>query len=116
VVTENARTLAAADALARGDLREMGRLMDESHASLRDDFEVSSPALDAMVALARGQEGYIGARMTGAGFGGCAVALVEADAAAEFAAGVARRYESATGLRPAVYVCAAAPGASIETR
>lgn len=114
VVTENARVLAAAEALAAGDVRFVGRLMDESHASLRDDFEVSRPELDTMVALARSHDGCHGARMTGAGFGGCAVALVDATLATEFAADTARAYDAATGLRPAVYVCVASEGASLE--
>jgi galactokinase len=114
VITENARTLAAAEALARNDVREVGTLMDESHASLRDDFEVSRPELDTMVRLARAHAGCHGARMTGAGFGGCAVALVDADIAASFARDVAERYEHAVGLVPAVYLCSAASGASLE--
>jgi galactokinase len=114
VVTENARTLAAADALAHGDLRTVGTLMTESHASLRDDFEVSRAELDAMVRIAREQPGCYGARMTGAGFGGCAVALVDARTAEEFARVVAREYHRAIGLTPAVYLCSAAAGASLE--
>jgi galactokinase len=88
VVTENERTLAGADALASGDLESFGRLMDASHASLRDDFEVSGPELDAVTEVARGQEGCFGARMTGGGFAGCAVALVDGDAADDFAQAV----------------------------
>jgi galactokinase len=114
VVTENARTLAAADALARGDLAEMGRLMDASHASLRDDFEVSRRELDAIVAIARAQDGCWGARMTGAGFGGCAVALCETGSAEALAAETARRYEAEVGLKPSVYVCTPSDGASLE--
>ena len=79
VVTENARTLEAASQLEERNLARVGALMDESHVSLRDDFEVSRPELDAMVAIAREHDGCIGARMTGAGFGGCAVALVARD-------------------------------------
>jgi galactokinase len=114
VVTEDARVLAAAAALGAGDLRRMGALMNESHRSLRDDFEVSRPELDAMVEIARAQRGCFGARMTGAGFGGCAVALVERKAAERFASDVAKRYEDEVGLTPAVYVCAASAGASLE--
>jgi galactokinase len=88
--------------------------MDESHRSLRDDFEVSRPELDTMVSIARAHDGCVGARMTGAGFGGCAVAIVEAAAASSFESEVTHRYQAATGLRPAVYVCAAASGASLE--
>ena len=114
VVTENARVLAAAAALAGGDVRSVGRLMDESHVSLRDDFEVSRPELDTMVELARAHAGCHGARMTGAGFGGCAVALVDAGVAPAFAQETAHRYAAATGLQPAVYVCVASEGASLE--
>ena len=81
VITENDRTVEAAEALATGDAARMGELMNASHASLRDDFEVSSEALDVMVECARATAGCHGARMTGAGFGGCAVALAEAEAA-----------------------------------
>jgi len=115
VVTENARTEQAADAMATGDAAALGRLMYESHVSLRDDFEVSSPALDAMVETARAV-GCIGARMTGAGFGGCAVALVDASDADDFTTRVAARYAAETGHTPAVYVCQATDGAAVITR
>jgi galactokinase len=115
VVTENERTLAAATALEGGDAEDVGRLMDESHASLRDDFEVSRPELDTMVRLARSHDGCFGARMTGAGFGGCAVALVAGDTAQEFVREVTRRYGTEVGLQPALYVCTASQGASLET-
>ncbi|MFW5942629.1 MAG: galactokinase, partial [Chloroflexota bacterium] len=101
VITENERTLHAAEAMRGDDAQTMGRLMDESHASLRDDFEVSGEALNTMVSIARDQEGCLGARMTGAGFGGCAVALVETRIAETFAHDVARAYREATGLEPA---------------
>jgi galactokinase len=114
VITENARTLAAANALERDDVELVGRLMDESHVSLRDDFEVSRAELDLIVAMAREQPGCLGARMTGAGFGGCAVALVRAPAAPDLARTVAARYHEKTGLEPAIYVCSASAGASIE--
>ena len=113
VVTENERTLQAADALSSGDLERLGRLMDQSHASLRDDFEVSTEALDLIVDLARSQPGCLGARMTGAGFGGCAIALVEESRAAELADRVTERYMDALGLQPEAYVCGAADGVSI---
>ena len=113
VITENARTLAAADALERGDVAALGALMDASHVSLRDDFEVSRPELDAIVRLARAHPACLGARMTGAGFGGCGVALVERAQADNFAQLVAARYEAEVKLRPAVYVCTASDGAAI---
>jgi len=113
VITENARTVQAAEAMRRGDAAELGRLMHESHASLRDDFEVSSPELNTMVACARQEDGCYGARMTGAGFGGCAVALVRADTAQQFAGRVAASYQVVTGLQPHVYVCVATNGAEV---
>ena len=113
VVSENARVLAAAEALGAGNARRVGELMTESHRSLRDDFQVSRPELDAMVEIALAQDGCYGARMTGAGFGGCAVALVARDAAERFAGVVAGRYEREVGLTPAVYVCEAEGGASV---
>ena len=114
VVTENARTRAAAAALARGDVTDTGMLMNESHASLRDDFEVSCRELDVMVALAQSDEHCHGARMTGAGFGGCAVALVVREAAPVFSERVAAAYARAVGRPAAVYVCEPSAGASVE--
>jgi galactokinase len=115
VVTENARTLAAAAAFERHDATEAGRLMHESHRSLRDDFAVSSAALDSMVEIALESEGCHGARMTGAGFGGCAIALVAAEGAAHFVRQVERSYRSKTGIPAATYVCRPSRGASLET-
>ncbi|MEJ2359448.1 MAG: hypothetical protein P8Y13_15400, partial [Deinococcales bacterium] len=111
VVGENARTLAAAEAMRRGDAAALGRLMNASHASLKEDFEVSSEALDAIVACAHARPECRGARMTGAGFGGCAVALVEEGAVNAFVAAVAACYDD--GERQAsAYVCRPADGAS----
>jgi galactokinase len=87
--------------------------MNASHASLRDDYEVSSPALNAMVEVAQAQAGCYGARMTGAGFGGCAVALVETAVADAFAQAVTTRYREATGQEPSVYICVATEGAAL---
>jgi galactokinase len=115
VITENARTLDAATALERGDISRVGDLMKESHVSLRDDFQVSRSELDIMVELACAHAACYGARMTGAGFGGCAVALVDASAADDFARDITAKYEAATSLRPAVYVCRASEGASVES-
>jgi galactokinase len=111
VLSENARTLRAGQALRDADMELVGRLMAESHASLRDDFEVSSPALDAMVEIASAQPGCWGARMTGAGFGGCAVALVEREVAPAAGQAIASAYQDRMKLQPAVYVCRAADGA-----
>ena len=111
VITENERALQARDAMHAGDAVALGKLMIESHISLRDDFEVSSPALDAIVNCANADESCYGARMTGAGFGGCAVALVEAGGAAAFVERVTTSYIAATGNQPALYVTRASAGA-----
>lgn len=113
VITENERTLQAAEAMQRGDAVQMGLLMNASHVSLSDDFEVSSGELDHMVACALQQEACHGARMTGAGFGGCAVALVRGAAADAFASAVAAEYHRVTGISPSIYVCAASNGAEV---
>ncbi len=117
VVTENARVLDAVEAMQAGDTRRLGRLMDASHASLRDDFAVSSPELDRMVTCARQAEGCYGARMMGAGFGGCAVALVQKDTAdfavGDFVAAVETCYRVAVDLKPHIYVCTATDGADL---
>jgi galactokinase len=111
VITENARVEQAAAALTTGDFRHFGRLMAESHRSLRDDYEVSCAELDALAAIAASLDGVYGARMTGGGFGGCIVALVAAAAAdEELQQRIRDRYEAHTGLRPEVWVCAAGPG------
>jgi galactokinase len=110
VITENARVELAADALAAGDFHRFGALMDASHVSLRDDFEVSCPELDAMTEILRTLNGVYGARMTGGGFGGCAVALVDAAGAASVRREAARRYHAATGLEPDVWVTTAGRG------
>lgn len=113
VITENERTLAAAEAMRRGNAVEMGRLMNASHVSMRDDFEISRAELDTMVALAQAHPGCFGARMTGGGFGGAAVALVRSDAADDFAETVDAGYRKATGLKPRVYICEATGGAAV---
>jgi galactokinase len=111
VVTENERVIAAASALEAGDLPVFGRLMRESHVSLRDDYEVSCDELDLMVRLAESIDGVYGARMTGGGFGGCTVNLVHADRVPQFRSQLAADYARATGRRPEIYVCEAADGA-----
>ena len=113
VVSENRRTQEAATALAAGDLAALGRLMAESHASLRDDYEVSTPELDAMVEAAGAAPGFIGARMTGAGFGGAVVALVRAGEADSFMAAALDAYRTATGAEGESYLCVAADGAEL---
>ncbi|MGH9496157.1 MAG: galactokinase [Candidatus Sulfotelmatobacter sp.] len=111
IVRENERTLAAADALAAGDLPRMGTLMRESHQSLRDLYEVSCRELDIMVDSAEGLPGFIGGRMTGGGFGGCTINLVREQDAESFAAQIAERYRKATGIEPQTYLCTAEDGA-----
>jgi galactokinase len=113
VLTENARTLQAAAAMRAGDARELGRLMDASHISMRDDFEITRPEIDKMVALAQAHPASYGARMTGGGFGGCCVALVRAEGAQAFAESVARDYTAATSLTPAIYISQPSAGASV---
>jgi galactokinase len=113
VVLENRRPLAMADALGRGDLDRAGALMDESHASLRDLYEVSSPELDLVSSLAREHPACHGARMTGAGFGGCAVALVELDGAPAFIAEVDAAYRSRVDLPSAFFAFRPSAGARL---
>jgi galactokinase len=111
VVTENQRVLAAAKALQSGDAVRFGHLMYRSHASLRDDYEVSCRELDLLVHLASSIPGVYGARMTGGGFGGCTINLVKTDAADTFKAHIAEAYSEATGITPDVYICDPAQGA-----
>ena len=110
VVSENERVSAYADALTRGDLAECGALMLASHASLRDDFQVSTPELDLLVDLAI-QEGAFGARLTGAGFGGCVVALTFAGETDAVAQRVTASYRAATALTPSAFTARAVDGA-----
>jgi galactokinase len=110
VVSENARVLRAAEALAEGDVAALGPLLNESHASLRDDFEVSTPELDALVEALR-DAGAIGARLTGAGFGGCVVGLASRDEAEQIVETAAGRYWAQTGRQPRAFVFRAVDGA-----
>ncbi|NJD10649.1 MAG: galactokinase [Gemmatimonadetes bacterium] len=112
VVTEIERTRQAAAALERQDLAQFGRLMRESHESLRRDYEVSIPELDALVEVACEVDGVVGARLSGAGFGGCTISLVNESAVAEFLEHVPRAYRARTGRPATVHVCRAAAGAS----
>lgn len=111
VVAENTRVVEAAAAFAASDFAEVGRLMNASHESLRQDYEVSCPELDLMAELARRAPGVHGARMTGGGFGGCVVSLVDVAAAEHFAASVGPSYQRATGLDPMIFSCF--PGAGV---
>ena len=113
VVGENERVLATIEALQADDFGQVGALMDASHNSLRDDYEVSSDALDAMVAAMRGVDGCYGARLTGAGFGGCAVALAHPDAVQDIADAIYQGYAKATNIWPEVYTTPAGVGARV---
>jgi galactokinase len=110
IITENSRVQDAAAALERNDMRAFGKLVGESHQSLRDDFEVSCAELDLMVSLAYQAEGVYGARMTGGGFGGCTINLVDPRHVDSFKANVAEAYERSTRRKPEIYVCSAAEG------
>ena len=111
VLTENERVRRGAEALKSGDVLAFGRLMSASHASSRDDFENSSPALDALIEAAEDAPGFLGGKLSGAGWAGCTVNLVETDKAGAFAAAVAEGYARRTGAAPDVHVCHAADGA-----
>jgi galactokinase len=106
------RVLLAAEALESGNMQRFGELMYQSHLSLRDDYQVSCPELDVMVELARVIPGTIGARMTGGGFGGCTINLVERDAVAEFVRRISKAYQQRTSITPEVYVTEASDGAT----
>lgn len=111
VIGENLRTVAAADALMTHDLKTLGRLMAEAHTSYSKDFEASCPEADSMVDLAHDLPGLIGARLTGGGFGGCTVNLVEASHAAEFASVLGQRYAEKWSISPQIHICHASDGA-----
>jgi galactokinase len=111
VVTENERVRKAAQALESGDTGVLSELMAESHRSLRDDYQVSCRELDVMVEIARRQSGVHGTRMTGGGFGGCTINLVDTAHSLEFRKNVSAEYRAATGLQPDIYICEASQGA-----
>jgi len=114
IIQENKRVLDAVRCFKSGDLQAAGRLMGESHRSLRDLYEVSCRELDIMVESAAGLPGYYGGRMTGGGFGGCTVNLVESSQAESFRKTIAERYREKTGVTPEIYICAPANGAGAE--
>jgi galactokinase len=114
VVEENERVLDGANRLRAGNLSGFGELMRESHRSLRDLYEVSCRELDIMVEAAEGLSGYYGGRMTGGGFGGSTINLVDRTRAKEFAQQISARYHRATGVQPEVRICSAADGARAE--
>ena len=113
VVTENDRVKKAANALVTENLAAFGQLMADSHHSLRDDYEVTTPELDLMVELASGQEGVYGARMTGGGFGGCTINLVDGAHAEKVQQRLEQNYEAKIGLKPAILICEASDGAGL---
>lgn len=115
VISENKRVVDAVSALESSQLHKFGKLMNESHASLRDHFEVSCPELDELVALSQEHPGVLGARMTGAGFGGCTVAIMADGSVASFRTAVVPEYEKRTGRKAEVYVCASTAGAQLLT-
>jgi galactokinase len=96
-----------------GNIKQLGELFNASHASLRDDFEVTNQALNQIVECAQAQSSCYGARMTGAGFGGCAVALVQEKNTQEFVDAVSASYRKKSGLKANIYVCKASEGASV---
>jgi galactokinase len=113
VVSENRRVLDAAESLRSSDLGRLGQLMYESHRSLRDDFEVSAQELDLLVEIASSCDGVYGSRMTGGGFGGCTITVVQSSAVETFRDRMTKSYTAQTGLVPDVYVCSAAEGAGV---
>ena len=113
VVEEIGRVNQSQSLLEAGDVQQFGQLMNQCHVSLRDLYEVSIPELDAMVEIAQGLRGCYGARLTGAGFGGCTINLVEREHASEFVERLAKGYESNTGLHPEIYICRASDGARL---
>src|SRR5579864_3121361 len=111
VISENQRVLDAASALRSGDLDGFGQLMYASHRSLRDDYEISVSELDLLVEIASECEGVYGSRMTGGGFGGCTISLVQSECVEEFQRTITHKYKDATGISAPIYVCSAAQGA-----
>jgi galactokinase len=113
VIGENQRVMDMVEALRQGDMQRAGTLMNISHESLRENYEVSTPELDVLVAAARAVPGCYGSRLTGAGFGGCTVSLVKADVVDAFRERVQDEYRRHTGRAPAIYVCQAVEGAGL---
>lgn len=113
VITENERVIAAKKAMLKGDATQLGRLFNASHISMRDDFEITNDALNSIVNIAQQHKSCLGARMTGGGFGGCAVALVDSAQVDEFIAHAKTEYTAQTPYQPAIYVCKASNGAEL---
>ena len=113
VVTENARTVAAVQALRQKNVYQLGVLMSASHESLKNDYEVTCKELDIMVDIASELPGVFGSRMTGGGFGGCTISLVASEKVDDFCKALASRYEAATAISPHIYIVAAGSGAQV---
>ena len=113
VVEEIERTQLAIPLLENGDIQQFGRLLNECHTSLRNLYEVSISELDVMVQVAQSLPGCYGARLTGAGFGGCTVNLVSMDKVEDFANQLSAEYEAKTGLHPEIYICQSSHGATL---
>ena len=111
-VSENARVLASVEAMERNDLEKLGELMNLSHDSLRDDYEVSCPELDLLVDAARGVDGVLGSRLTGAGFGGSTISLVHRSAIDAFQSSVMEAYLEAFDIAPRFFDCLPSDGAA----
>ena len=113
IITENHRTLAAAHAMADNDFITLQRLMAESHASMRDDFEITVPEIDLLVDIIKAEVGELGGvRMTGGGFGGCVVSIVSNTLVKQVISAVKSKYSQKTGLTPSIFICSAEKGAS----
>lgn len=110
VIFENKRTIEVAESMKNGDVNKIGKLMSESHDSLKNDYEVSSKELDIMVDIAQNEAGCFGARMTGAGFGGCAIALINERYKEQFMRNVFDNYFLRTGIKPMIYICSPSSG------
>jgi galactokinase len=113
VWSENRRVLAAVEAMRTGEIEALGVLLDEAHSSARDDYRISTPELEILVDAARGIDGCVGARLTGAGWGGCIVALVHEHGVREFQQRVPQIYHDKSGREAAVFLCQASPGAGL---
>ncbi|MDR2439983.1 MAG: galactokinase [Planctomycetaceae bacterium] len=113
IVTENGRTVAMADAMVRKDWKTCGKLMYESHVSMRDDFEITCTEIDLLVEIAQSTDGVIGSRMTGGGFGGCTVSLVESSKAGKISKTITEQYSTKTNIEPVVFATCPAQGAMI---
>ena len=113
IITDDQRVLDAVQAMQANDVVRLGNILNAGHISLRDDFEITNDALNQIVEAAQVQSSCYGARMTGGGFGGCAIALVDAGKVNAFVDSVEKAYREKSGLDPQIYVCKASAGASV---